>query len=226
MMCVTCGCGEPDIADETINLEQDILEENQRYALQNKKIFQQSRTTAFNLVASPGAGKTSLLMATGKALAKPCSVIVGDQATEYDANLLKSNGLEALQILTNKVCHLDAHMIGHALEKTVLKPDSFLFIENVGNLICPALFDLGEHFRVVLLSVTEGEDKPLKYPYIFGSADLVLLTKIDLLPHLQFNLKHCIDNIKAVNPKANIIQLSSQSKQGLDDWIDWLEKAA
>lgn len=221
-MCTTCGCGEPETNHKTITLEQDILQENQTYADANKKHLQAQNIKTYNIVASPGAGKTSLLCDTGININTPCSVIVGDQATEYDANLLKQQGINALQIFTNKVCHLDAHMVGHALEKIEVPAHSYLFIENVGNLICPALFDLGENFRVVLLSITEGEDKPLKYPYMFGSADLVVLTKMDLLPYLDFDLELCLENIRKVNKKADIIQVSTKTGEGMADWYGWL----
>ncbi len=224
-MCGTCGCNQSEIKTEIISIEADLMTENTEYANDNRKYFFNKKLTTINLVASPGAGKTTLLEATAKTLGNKNSfaVIVGDQATENDANRLKNYGINALQIFTNKVCHLDAHMIAHALEEIVIADDSFLFIENVGNLICPALFDLGERYRIVLLSITEGEDKPLKYPYMFGSADLVIITKIDLLPYLSFDLKKCIDHIKTVNPRTPILQLSATSLEGFSSWLNWLE---
>lgn len=230
-MCASCGCNQPEQEDKfhthSISIEADLLAENAEYAADNRVYFTEKKLTTFNIVASPGAGKTALLEATAKILGTttPFSVIVGDQATDNDAIRLKQHGINALQIFTDKVCHLDAHGISHALEEITIPEDSYLFIENVGNLICPALFQLGEHYRIVLLSVTEGEDKPLKYPYMFGTADLVLLTKIDLLPYLDFNLNQCVQNIKSVNPKATILQLSTKTLAGLPAWMQWLESS-
>lgn len=232
-MCGICGCDDPEMKHEhphehnatRIHLDEDLLADNAKYAQENRAFFIDKKLIALNIVASPGAGKTALLEATAKQLLpkNSMSVIVGDQATENDANRLKKQGVQALQIFTNKICHLDAHMISHAIEEIELTKPGILFIENVGNLICPALFDLGEQHRIVLLSVTEGEDKPLKYPYIFGTADLVILTKIDLLPYLQFDIELCIQNIRAVNPKAKILQLSVFNNQGLANWFAWLD---
>lgn len=227
-MCITCGCDQPEhthaVESTHVHIEADLMAENATYANDNREFFTKNYLAVFNIVASPGAGKTMLLEATAKTLknAMPLTVIVGDQATENDAKRLKQHGVNALQIFTNKICHLDAHMISHAIEELDLSVSPFLFIENVGNLICPALFDLGEHYRIVLLSVTEGEDKPLKYPYMFGSADLVVLTKIDLLPYLNFNLEQCLENIKTVNPKADILQLSATNSVGFSTWLNWL----
>ena len=149
-------------------------------------------------------------------------VIEGDQHTELDANRIRSAGAEAYQIQTGKACHLDGHMVGHALEHLTIQDNSYVFIENVGNLICPALFDLGEHAKVVLISTTEGEDKPLKYPDMFYGADLVIITKTDLLPYLKFDINECEANIKKINPRSKIIQLSSTNGDGFAEWINWL----
>lgn len=237
-MCVTCGCSgdaghhhehESDHYHhhDVVNLEAEILAENNQYAAQNHAFFQNKKSLALNFVSSPGSGKTTLLEETIKQMSKKHDIYVveGDQHTELDANRIRNAGATAYQIQTGKACHLDGHMVGHALEHLDIKPDSFVFIENVGNLICPALFDLGEHARVVLISITEGEDKPLKYPDMFFGADLVLVTKIDLLPYLKFDLDACIANIRKINPKAKILQLSSTNQTGFDSWIQWLHAA-
>lgn len=244
-MCVTCGCGgdsnnfhehqhshhgEHDHHHEhshIVNLEAEILSENNCFASQNRDYFNSLHALALNFVSSPGSGKTTLLEETIKQLSSfsPIYVIEGDQHTELDANRIREAGAKAYQIQTGKACHLDGHMVGHALEHLEITRDSFVFIENVGNLICPALFDLGEHAKVVLISVTEGEDKPLKYPDMFYGADLVLLTKMDLLPYLKFNLPECEANIRKINPRAKIIQLSSTANLGFAEWIEWLNAA-
>lgn len=238
-MCVTCGCGSSQEhnhhdhehdhhhhSHDVINLEAEILAENNKYASSNHKFFQDRKSLALNFVSSPGSGKTSLLEETIKAMPNDrIYVVEGDQHTELDAARIRSAGASAYQIQTGKACHLDGHMVSHALEHLDIVDNSFVFIENVGNLICPALFDLGEHAKVVLISITEGEDKPLKYPDMFFGADIVLITKIDLLPHLKFDLSQCIANIQKINPKAKILQLSSSSKDGFAEWLNWLYKA-
>jgi hydrogenase nickel incorporation protein HypB len=233
-MCITCGCGQQNKTEKQsdnetrmIALEESVLRENDHYAQANKRLLGEKNILAMNVLASPGAGKTTLLSKTGESVSQECSVevIVGDQQTDNDANHFKRHGLVARQITTNKVCHLDAHMVGHALETLTLAPSGLLIIENIGNLVCPALFYLGEDYRVVLLSVTEGEDKPLKYPHMFESADVIVLTKIDLLPHLTFDLDGCLANIKKINPKAVVFQLSSSSGEGMAAWLQWVEKA-
>lgn len=242
-MCVTCGCGGSDHQHhnhhhhddhdhhhhnhDVINLEAEILAENNQYAARNHSFFQDKKSLALNFVSSPGSGKTTLLEETIKTMSAKHKlyVIEGDQHTELDAERIRKAGASAYQIQTGKACHLDGHMVAHALEHLEIDEGSFVFIENVGNLICPALFDLGEHAKVVLISITEGEDKPLKYPDMFFGADLVLITKIDLLPHLKFDLEACVSNIRKINPKAKIIQLSSTNKAGFDEWINWLHKA-
>lgn len=240
-MCVTCGCGGDNHHEhhsheqhdhhhqhgDVINLEKEILAENNKFANQNRQFFNEKKSLALNFVSSPGSGKTTLLEETIKRMSAnyPLYVVEGDQHTELDANRIRSAGAEAYQIQTGKACHLDGHMVGHALEHLTIKNDSFVFIENVGNLICPALFDLGEHAKVVLISITEGEDKPLKYPDMFFGADLILITKIDLLPYLKFDLDSCVENIRKINPKAKIIQLASTTGNGFDEWINWLHAA-
>jgi hydrogenase nickel incorporation protein HypB len=207
-----------------VEIEQGILAKNDGFAAQNRARFGVSGVVAFNLLAGPGAGKTTLLVETLRVLAGriPAAVIEGDQQTSNDAERIRATGTPAVQINTGKGCHLDAHMVGHALEKLSLPTGGMLFIENVGNLVCPAAFDLGEDKRVTLLSVTEGEDKPLKYPDIFQSADLVLLTKTDLLPHLDVDVDAIERNIARINPVAPVIHTSARGGAGLAGWLDWL----
>jgi hydrogenase nickel incorporation protein HypB len=207
-----------------LRLEQDLLAHNQRFADANRQWFEARGVLALNLVSSPGSGKTSLLARTLEALRgeMPLAVIEGDQQTSRDADRLRATGAPAIQINTGKGCHLDAHMVGHAFESLTLPEGGVLFIENVGNLVCPAGFDLGEAHKVVVLSVTEGEDKPLKYPNMFAAADLLLLNKIDLLPHLDFDLGQCLEYARRVNPDLAVLRLSARTGEGLADWLDWL----
>jgi len=207
-----------------VQVEQDILGKNNEYANANRRWFAERGILALNLVSSPGSGKTTLLTRTLGDLKEqyPLAVIEGDQQTANDADRIRETGVPALQINTGKGCHLDAHMVGHALE--TLKPENggVLFIENVGNLVCPAAFDLGEAHKVAILSVTEGEDKPIKYPDMFAAADLLLLNKVDLLPHLQFDVDKCIDYARRVNPSIKVLQVSATSGEGMDGWYQWL----
>ena len=207
-----------------VQIEQDILGKNNQYANGNRRWFAERHILALNLVSSPGSGKTTLLTRTVSDLKQQYSVAVieGDQQTANDAERIRATGVSAIQINTGKGCHLDAHMVGHALETLKPEPDSVLFIENVGNLVCPAGFDLGEAHKVVILSVTEGEDKPLKYPDMFHAADLMLLNKIDLLPYLQFNVEQCIDYARRVNPGIKVIQVSATTGAGMDQWYQWI----
>ena len=209
---------------EVIRLEQDILAKNNQLAAQNREWFQRQHILALNVLGSPGAGKTSLLVRTITDLGAtlPCFVVEGDQATRHDADRITGAGGAAVQINTGPGCHLEADMLAGGLEKLQPEPASLLFIENVGNLVCPALFDLGETLRVVLLSVTEGEDKPLKYPHMFRSADLVLLHKSDLLPHLDYDVKRCIAYAREVKPGVEVLPVSSKTGQGMQAWYDWL----
>jgi hydrogenase nickel incorporation protein HypB len=217
-----------------IRIEQDVLGENNRHAGSNRRRFAERAMLALNLVSSPGSGKTTLLCATIAALRQragdlPVAVIEGDQQTSFDADRIRATGAPAIQINTGKGCHLDAQMVGAALarlpEPVVQGKGGVLFIENVGNLVCPALWDLGEAAKVVILSVTEGEDKPLKYPDMFGAARLMLLNKIDLLPHLQFDVARCIAYAKRINPQIEVLQLSAASGEGMDAWLDWIVAA-
>lgn len=209
-----------------IRLEQDILAKNAKFATDNRRLFTEQGVLVLNLVSSPGSGKTTLLARTAQALCNkfPVAVIGGDQQTANDAERIRAAGVPALQINTGKGCHLDAHSIAHALERLSLPEQGVLFIENVGNLVCPADFDLGEACKVVVLSVTEGEDKPLKYPNMFAAAGLMLLNKIDLLPYLDFDVERCLDYARRVNPDIHILQLSARTGAGLDLWLDWLRQ--
>ena len=238
--------------ERAIKIETDILGENNRTARQNRLHFEAHGVTALNLVSSPGSGKTTLLCATIEALKQRhpglgVSVIEGDQQTSFDADRIRATGAPAIQVNTGKGCHLDAPMVaeafaqlhshdhghGHAHGHSAHHDHaphhgnghSLLFIENVGNLVCPAAWDLGEAAKVAILSVTEGEDKPLKYPDMFAAARLMILNKIDLLPHLQFDVQRCIDFARRVNPSIEIIQLSATTGAGMDDWLHWLEHA-
>ncbi len=207
-----------------IRIEQDILAKNDGYAAANRQWLASRGITALNLVSSPGSGKTTLLTRTLHDLQEevPMAVIEGDQQTSVDAERIRATGARAVQINTGKGCHLDAHMVGHALTSLGPEAQSLLFIENVGNLVCPASFDLGEACRVVILSVTEGEDKPLKYPDMFAAAGLMLLNKIDLLPHLSFDVERCIDYARRINPGMQVLQVSAASGTGMQAWYRWL----
>ena len=207
-----------------VQIEQDILGKNDRYAAGNRQWLADHGVLALNLVSSPGSGKTTLLTATLDALSNelPLAVIEGDQETSNDADRIRATGVPALQINTGKGCHLDAHMVGHAIESLEPADGSVLFIENVGNLVCPAAFDLGEAHKVAILSVTEGEDKPIKYPDMFQAADLIILNKVDLLPYLQFDVAKCLDYANRVKPGVQILQLSATSGEGMENWLQWI----
>jgi len=207
-----------------VSIEQDILSKNNEYAAANRRQFASRGMLVLNLVSSPGSGKTTLLTNTLSQLKDelPMAVIEGDQQTVLDAERIRATGVKAIQINTGKGCHLDAHMVGHAFETLSPAEQSVLFIENVGNLVCPAAFDLGEAHKVVILSVTEGEDKPLKYPDMFHAADLMILNKIDLLPHLNFDVEACLGYARRVNPGIKILQLSATSGEGMDNWFTWI----
>ena len=210
-----------------IRIEQDILGKNNEYARANRERFQRQGVLALNLVSSPGSGKTSLLTATIERLQGrvPVSVIEGDQQTSNDAERIRATGAPAVQVNTGKGCHLDAHMVGHAVEHLKLQGRGLLLIENVGNLVCPSAFDLGEAHKVVILSVTEGEDKPLKYPDMFHASDLMILNKIDLLPYVDFDVERCIEYARRINPKLEVLQVSARTGEGLESWVAWLENA-
>lgn len=207
-----------------VQIEQDILGKNNQYAQANRSRFTQLGMLTLNLVSSPGSGKTSLLTRTLEQLKgeMPVSVIEGDQQTSNDAERIRATGVQAIQINTGKGCHLDAHQVGHAVDHLNPAATSVLFIENVGNLVCPAAFDLGEAHKVAILSITEGEDKPIKYPDMFHAADLLLLNKIDLLPYLDFDIEQCIDYARRVNPGIQVLQVSAKTGQGMEDWYQWI----
>ena len=255
-MCATCGCGEegavitlagegqphehhhdhehhhahgPDhVHTETVSLEQKVLAKNDLVAEQNRKWLAEREILALNITSSPGAGKTTLLERTIGEFARhsPVSVIEGDQETLLDAERIRAAGARAVQVNTGAGCHLDADMIRRALETLNPQAQSLLFIENVGNLVCPALFDLGEHSKLVVISVTEGADKPLKYPHMFAAAGLVVLNKIDLMPYVDFDLETFAKFVRSINPTAEILPLSATTGDGIAAWYRWLDVRA
>lgn len=250
-MCSTCGCaggelqiegvsgtpshhhpvmpdrihGLPFAPRRLVDIEMDVLAKNNLIAAHNREHFKAADILALNLVSSPGSGKTTLLTQTLTQLheSTACAVIEGDQQTTRDADRIRATGVPAIQVNTGKGCHLDAQMVHDALHH--LSPDNLtlLFIENVGNLVCPASFDLGERHKVAVLSVTEGEDKPLKYPHMFAASRLMILNKIDLLPYVSFDVDVCIANARQVNPEIEVIALSATTGEGMALWLAWLE---
>jgi hydrogenase nickel incorporation protein HypB len=208
-----------------VRVERDILGENGRLADINRSYFAERGVLALNLVSSPGSGKTTLLVRGLETLAEryPVAVIEGDQQTSFDADRIRATGVSALQINTGKGCHLDARMVGDAALSLDPPRGSVLFIENVGNLVCPAAFDLGEAYRVVMLSVTEGDDKPLKYPDMFHASDLMVITKTDLLPHVSFDVERCVEFARRINPEIEVMRLSATTGEGMDAWFDWID---
>lgn len=247
-MCTTCGCSPEDHhhdhdhehdhhhdhhhthshnQEETakkIAVETDILAKNDRLARANRNLFFRSGVFVLNLVSSPGSGKTTILERTLHDLRQDYrfAVIEGDQQTDNDAVRIAATGVPVRQVNTGAGCHLDAHMVGHAVEAFALDDLDVLLIENVGNLVCPASFDLGENHKVVVLSVTEGEDKPLKYPAMFHNADVMLLNKVDLLPHIDFDVEKCKEMARKVNPDILIFDVSSKTGEGMAAWYQWL----
>ncbi|MGI8756342.1 MAG: hydrogenase nickel incorporation protein HypB [Acidimicrobiales bacterium] len=249
-MCATCGCSSGDalvtdlthdhdhphdhdhshehppgaVATETLTLEEQVLARNDLGAARNRGWFEGRDILALNLMSSPGAGKTTLLVRTIEDLAdrRELAVIEGDQETVFDAERIKATGAKVVQINTGSGCHLDAEMLRRG--RSVLEPSagSVVLIENVGNLVCPALFDLGESVRVVIMSVTEGADKPLKYPHMFRSADLLLLNKSDLLPYVDFDIERCTADARRLKPDLEVLTVSATTGSGLDGWYDWL----
>ncbi|MGO9005804.1 MAG: hydrogenase nickel incorporation protein HypB [Beijerinckiaceae bacterium] len=214
--------------DRIVRIERDILSKNKSYAQENRARLATRRTFALNVLSSPGSGKTSLLVRAIEDL-KPrlaIAVIEGDQQTANDAQRIRATGVPAIQLNTGKGCHLDAQMVGRALDELDLTPGGLLFIENVGNLVCPAAFDLGEAHKIVVLSVTEGEDKPLKYPDMFAAADLMLLNKADLLPHLDFAVGDCLANALRVNPRLQTLIVSARTGEGMTAFYAWIEARA
>ena len=224
-MCDTCGCGDPDIVP--VDVHERILAGNDRAAAHNREHFREHGVVAVNLMGSPGAGKTAVLEATARRMAGRSRIgaLAGDLATEHDAERLRAAGITAASITTGSACHLDAAMVHHGLHHIGWRELEYLFIENVGNLVCPAIYDLGQDANVVALAVTEGEDKPLKYPVMFRKADLVLITKIDLLPHLPgVRVEAIIDALGRVMPSPEYILLSAMSGEGVDRWLAWLRR--
>ncbi|WP_107667271.1 hydrogenase nickel incorporation protein HypB [Cyanothece sp. BG0011] len=212
----------------TITLEEKILQKNDLMAAQNRGYFKGRNILALNLVSSPGSGKTTLLTRTINDLKDniKINVIEGDQETANDAQKIKETGCKVVQINTGTGCHLEASMVEKGYTELNPEPNSILMIENVGNLVCPALFDLGEAAKVAILSVTEGEDKPIKYPHMFRESKVMILTKIDLLPYVQFDVKKCLEYAQQVNPSLTIFQVSSVTGEGLSSWYDWLNNAS
>jgi hydrogenase nickel incorporation protein HypB len=222
-MCDACGCGDSEIVP--VALHERILAVNDRTAQHNREHFHDHQVTVINLMGSPGAGKTAVLEATARRLGggSKLGVLVGDLATDNDARRVRSAGIAAEAITTGSACHLDAEMVHKGLHRIAWRQFDYLFIENVGNLVCPAVYDLGQDVNVVTLSVTEGEDKPLKYPIIFRKADLVLLTKIDLLPALpQVQVDRIEQNLASVMARPALIRVSATTGEGIGQWLRWL----
>jgi hydrogenase nickel incorporation protein HypB len=248
-MCGTCGCGESDVRVEAladgrgpvatadhdhshghdpvpgvVEIETALLAKNDHLARHNRAWLAARGITALNLMSSPGSGKTSLLRRTITELApvRPIGVIEGDQETRIDAEKIRGTGAPVVQINTGAGCHLDADMLARGLAELRPPPGSLVFVENVGNLVCPALFDLGEAAKVVVVSVTEGEDKPLKYPYMFSVADVVVINKIDLLPYVDVRLDRLVAHCRSVNADALVLPLSVTTGEGTAAWGEWL----
>ena len=237
-MCISCGCaargtvshhhhdGEYDSDPPTLRVEAELLAKNDRLAAGNRGLFGNAGVFVLNLVSSPGSGKTTLLERTLAEIGTQLrfAVLEGDQQTSRDADRIAASGVPVRQINTGAGCHLDAHMVGHGVEAFALEQLDVLMIENVGNLVCPAGFDLGEDHKVVLLAVTEGEDKPLKYPQMFRAAALMLINKTDLLPYVDFDLERCRTFARQINPRIEILEISCRSGTGLEGWYAWLQK--
>ncbi|MDZ4124636.1 MAG: hydrogenase nickel incorporation protein HypB, partial [Hydrogenophaga sp.] len=213
-----------DAPAELVALETALLDKNQRIAERNRGWLSGRGVLALNLMSSPGSGKTTLLVRTLRDLSGefPMCVVEGDQETSADADRIRETGAAAIQINTGAGCHLEADMIERAVQRLAPASGSVVFIENVGNLVCPSLFDLGERARVVVLSVTEGDDKPLKYPHMFRSADLMITTKMDLAPHVAFDVGRAERHARSVNPTIRCLRLSATQGEGLDEWYGWL----
>ena len=234
-MCIDCGCAEPHTHDHdhkhdhdaarTVSIGESLLAKNDRLAALNRERFNAAGLLTLNLVSSPGSGKTTLLEKTLTDLKGQFgfAVLEGDQQTTNDADRIAATGVPVHQINTGAGCHLDAHMVGHGVEHFNLDKTDILMIENVGNLVCPASFDLGEDMKVAVLSTTEGEDKPVKYPQMFRAAQLMIINKIDLLPYLDFDIAKCREYALQVNPGLTILELSCRSGEGLDSWYNWLK---
>ena len=224
-MCTTCGCG--DTALVPVELHEKILAGNDRAARHNREHFLEAGVLALNLMGSPGAGKTAVLEATARAAAGKgwrLGAVSADLATDNDAVRLVKAGIPSRAITTGQACHLDADLVHRSLHDIAWRQTDVFFIENVGNLVCPAIYDLGQAANVVVLSVTEGEDKPLKYPTMFLAADLVLISKCDLVPHLDFDMGKLEEALSRVTPNPQVLKVSARSGEGLEEWVAWLEK--
>lgn len=208
-------------------VERDLFEKNDALAAVNRRILDASGTLAVNLMSSPGSGKTTLLCRTLTSMQGelPLAVIEGDQQTSFDADRIRETGVPAYQVNTGHVCHLDASMLAEAFDAMPPPKGGLLFVENVGNLVCPAGFALGEHKKIVVVSVTEGEDKPLKYPNMFATADLVLVNKVDLLPHLSFDVARLERYVHQIRPEAEILRVCATTGEGFEAWLGWLRAA-
>ena len=215
---------EPGPGGRIVVLEQRVLAKNDDLAAQNRRSLAAQQVVAVNLMSSPGSGKTTLLERTVRELGAgwPVSVVEGDQETLVDAERIRATGSPVVQINTGAGCHLDADMLRRGLEELAPPNGSLIVVENVGNLVCPALFDLGETVRVVIMSVPEGDDKPLKYPHMFRTADLVLINKVDLLPYVDFDPERCAEQIRRLNPATEVLQISATRGNGMPAWLDWL----
>jgi hydrogenase nickel incorporation protein HypB len=224
-MCTSCGCGDTELVP--VELHEKILAGNDRAARHNREHFVAAGVLAVNLMGSPGGGKTAVLEATAKGAASKgwrLGAVSADLATDHDARRLEKAGIPSKAITTGQACHLDAELVHRSLHDVAWQQTDVFFIENVGNLVCPAIYDLGQAANVVVLSVTEGEDKPLKYPVMFKAADLVLLSKCDLVPHLDIDLAKVHDALARVMPRPRVIEVSARTGQGIEAWVAWLEE--
>ncbi len=242
-MCDDCGCGSSEVSilkpgdpvehthhahehkdERVLQVEEDVLHKNAHQAEKNRSFFGEKSILALNLVSSPGSGKTSTLEKTLSSLRAelPLAVIEGDQQTLLDAERIDATGVPVVQVNTGAGCHLDAEMVHRALHQLELSEKSILFIENVGNLVCPAMFDLGEAAKVVVISVTEGDDKPLKYPAMFDAAKICLINKVDLLPYVDFDVERCKEFARRINPNLTFFEISAKNGQGMEHWLQWL----
>lgn len=224
-MCDSCGCGDTNLVP--VDVHQRILSDNERTAAHNRHHFLECSLLTINVMGSPGAGKTAILEATARALdgRRMIGALAGDLATDNDARRLRAAGIRAESITTGSACHLDAGMVHHALHHLPWSDLDYLLIENVGNLVCPAVYDLGQAANVVVLAVTEGEDKPLKYPAMFHKADLVLISKVDLLPYLpDIKLERIVDSLRHVMPNPKYLAVSARSGHGVQEWATWLHE--
>ncbi|HNW75648.1 MAG TPA: hydrogenase nickel incorporation protein HypB [Bacteroidales bacterium] len=234
-MCETCGCGEkehdhedlfPEENRRLVEVKQSVLQEDRAFAEKNRQLFRERHITCLNVVSSPGSGKTLLLERSIRGLLpfSAVTVIEGDQQTTRDSDRIRKAGATAFQINTGLGCHLTARMIHEVVSSHVLPENSILFIENVGNLVCPAMFDLGETKRVVIMSVTEGDDKPAKYPFMFYSSDICLINKMDLLPYVDYSIDAALHDLKHIKPGMEVLYLSLKDGTGMGGWIDWIRK--